>query len=857
MLDDVLPAGSVALLFMPRLTTMKRVLVCIVFSLAWLLTGTSWGQKVTSPAEYLGHPVGADFKLPAWKEVSGFYRQLAEQSPHVKLENVGKTTEGRDFLVAIISSSENLGRIEEIQSDARLIADPRDRTGKERRRALKRGRVVLFVTPSMHSTEVAATQMGMEFAWLLATSNEEPWRTARETTVVVLTPTLNPDGLDHVAAWYQKTVHTPHEETALPKLYQLYTGHDNNRDWFMLTQAETRMLSRLIYRQWHPQILWDVHQQGNLEERFFVPPFKDPLNANIEPLTVAGVNLIGNRAVLDLTRDGLTGIATGVSYDNWYVGGNRNVPTRHHIIGILTEAASANLASPVFQPISVLKNPLGVGKYDRSNRFISPWPGGWWRVRDIIDYEMAFGRSLLSSINREPKLWLSNAMLAAERSIERGRSGPRAWLIPSDNLDRSAVRRLTDALLETGVEIHVSRKAIEADGRTYPAGTLVLKADQPYGNYVKDLFELQTFPPEEMPYDTCGWTLPLLLGIRRVQVMAPLDAELVQIKTPDEAVAGFAGDPRTAMSRGELLSAADGEAWTKVVEDLRLGRSVKLATAGPQAGLFVRQSEDAAKAKESQSGITLDRLPRIGVYAPWTGNMDEGWLRWVLDHFRIPYVTVRNETLRAGRVRDVIDVLVIPNMASRGLDEGREPGTAPNELIGGLAPEGALAVEEFVRDGGRLVAWADACPWVIDLCRLPLIDVTKEAGAKEFSCPGSVLRGVVEQQHALHSLTAGLPHDVALFFDNSRGWREMTKGEMEKAGRAEHSVITLLSYAPTRLLFSGKIEKPEVVEGRAAWLSVRHGQGTIHLFGFSPHFRAWTQQTMHLLFRAMLLEEKS
>ena len=250
--------------------------------------------------------------------------------------------------------------------------------------------MVLFITPAMHSTEVAATQMGMEFAWLLATSEEEPWRTARQTTVVVMTPTLNPDGLDHVSEWYNKNVQTPYEGTALPKLYQYYTGHDNNRDWFMLTQAETRHLSRLIYQEWHPQILWDVHQQGNLEERMFVPPFKDPLNANIEPLTVAAVNLVGTRAVLDMTREGLTGIATGVSYDNWYVGGNRNVPTRHHIIGILTEAASANLASPVFQPASALKNPLGKGKYDRSNQFVDPWPGGWWRVRNIIDYELGF-----------------------------------------------------------------------------------------------------------------------------------------------------------------------------------------------------------------------------------------------------------------------------------------------------------------------------------------------------------------------------------------------------------------------------------------------------------------------------------
>ncbi len=826
-----------------------RQLTCWTFlAVLCLLVHPGWGQQVISPAEHLGHPVGADFKLPGWTIVSDYYRHLAKASPNVRLESVGKTTEGRDFLVATISSAENLARLDEIKRHAHVIADPRNRSEDERQQALANGRVVVFITPTMHSTEVAATQMGMEFAWLLATSNEEPWKTARQTTVVVITPTLNPDGLDHVSEWYHKTVHTPYEGASLPKLYQYYVGHDNNRDWFMLTQAETRHLSKLIYQEWLPQILWDVHQQGNAEERMFIPPFKDPLNPNIESLTVAGVNLLGNRAILDMTRDGLTGIVIGVSYDNWYSGGNRNVPTRHHILGILTEAASTNLASPVFQPASTLKSPFGKGKYERSNQFLSPWPGGWWRVRDIIDYELAFGRSLLGSVNREPRMWLTNAMQAAERSIERAKSGPQAWLITTDNQDKSAVRRLIDALLGTGVEVHVSREPFTADGRSYAAGTIVLRSDQPYGNYVKDLFELQKFPPDERPYDTCGWTLPLLMGVRRVEVIAPLEARLEQVRTAETAIAGLAGDSRTAKSDGKLLVAADGDTWTAIAAGLKSQQGVRFFAEGPQAGLFQRL--DATTKDEKVAGaISIERLPRIGVYAPWTGNMDEGWLRWTLDHFRIPFTTVRNETLRSGNLRELYDVLVIPDVASRSLEQGRETGSAPNELVGGLALEGALAVETFVREGGRLVAWGDACSWVVDQFRLPLVEVTDEAAARGFLCPGSVVRGVVEP----HSHTAGLPHDVALFFDSSKGWREMSRAELEKVERPTRQVRTLLRYAPNRLLLSGKIDKPEVVEGKSAWVVAGHGQGSIHLIGFSPHFRGWTQQTMHLLFRALFI----
>jgi hypothetical protein len=825
---------------------MKSLTYCFTFAVA-LGVNVAAAHEVTAPADYLGHAVGADFKLPDWKQVSGYYRRLADESPCVQLKLVGKTTEGRDFLVAIISSEANLARLDEIQQLAKVIADPRNRSKEERRRAINDGRVILFVTPTMHSTEVAGTQMGMEFAWKLATSDEEPWRSARDNTVVVITPTLNPDGLDHVSHWYRETVHTPYETSPMTKLYQFYTGHDNNRDWAMLTQLETRHLTRLIYREWLPQILWDVHQQGNTKERFFIPPYRDPLNPNLNALTVAGVGVIGNRAILDLTRDGLTGVATGVSYDNWFNGGNRGVPTRHHIMGILTEAASANLASPIYQARSTLKSPLGEGDYAPSHHFLVPWPGGWWRVRDIIDYELAFGRSLLASVNRERKFWLRNAMQAAERSIAQGNEGPRAWLIPNDNLDRSAVRRLVDALLETGVELHTATDAFTADGHSYPTGTIVIRRDQPYGNYVKDLFELQKFPAELKPYDICGWTLPLLLGVRRVEVMQPLEVKLSRLTTVDEAVKSFAGDPRVAGKEKKLLSASDADAWTAVVGDLQKGQSVGFVVREGEAGLFRRG------VKDEDGMIVLDKLPRIGVYAPWTGSMDEGWLRWVLDHFKIPFVTVRNETLRAGKLGDVIDVLLIPNVTRTQLNEGREAGSAPADIVGGLAPEGAIAVEEFVREGGKLAAWGGASGWVVDLLRLPLVEVTSEAKAKGFSCPGSVLRGRIET----HALTAGLPENIALLFDGGSAWRTATKAEIEKSKSPRVRFKQLLSYAPSHVLLSGKIDKAEVIEGQAAWIAAKYGHGDVHLFGFSPHFRGWTQQTMHLLFRAMFLTSSS
>ena len=789
----------------------------------------------TSPAEHLGRPVGADFELADWQEVSGYFLRLAQESPRVIVERVGTTTEGRDFLLAAISSEENLGRLDEIRAAARRLADPRGLADEERARVLAAARPILFVSIAMHSTETAAPQLGMELAHLLATSDEEPYASARRELVVLIAPCLNPDGLDRVVAWYRRTVGTPYEAEGLLELYQHYAGHDNNRDWFMLSQAETRIVTELLYSRWFPQVYWDVHQQGSSGERLFVPPYRDPLNPNLDPGVIAAIGQLGARALFDMTREGFTGVSTGVSYDMWWNGGNRNVPVRHNIAGLLTEAASVNLASPVFLRRTDLRAPRGLGDYAPSNRFPAPWPGGWWRLRDIIDYEHGFARSLLASLAREPRLWLENALAAAERAIEQGRTdAPAGWLVPSDEHDVAAVRRLMDALLLSGIELHVAEQPFEADGRPWPAGSIVIRRDQPYGQHVKDLFEVQRYPDGDPPYDVAGWTLPLLLGVRRVELVAAPEAILRRATTLDEALAGFRPPPEPP-----LLDARDGDSWRAAFRHLAQGGTLAFGDEGERVVLDLAAEGVAA--------------PRIGLYSPWSGSMDEGWMRWVFDTFEVPYVRVRNEMVRAGDLRDFLDVLVLPGPSTRTLDAGRTPGTVPAEFAGGLAPEGAGAIADFVHGGGRLVAVGDSAAWAIELLRLPLVDVTRGERAGDFSCPGSVVRVVPEDAG---DATLGLPPSLHVFFDRSAAWE--IEPEEERADEAEArgelpEVEVLLRYAPTRVLSSGWIRSPGTIAGRAAWVRADVGDGVVHLFGFRPQYRGWSQAAFALLFRALLL----
>ncbi len=789
-------------------------------------------QRITTPEEYLGRPVGGDFTLADWGEVSGYHRRLASQSPRVISERVGTTTEERPFLLTTIADEAGLAALDRHRALAALLADPRGASEARKREAVETARPILFISLGMHSSETSPPQFGMELAHRLATSEEEPYRSARERLIVCLIPCTNPDGLDRVVEWYRETVATPHESSRPLELYQHYTGHDNNRDWFALTQSETRIVTRLLYSEWFPQVYWDVHEQGSSRERFFVPPFRDPLDPNLDPAIIAGIDALGSRALYDMTRENLAGISTGVSYDMWWNGGNRNVPVRHNIIGLLTEAAGVRYGSPVFLPRERLGAPRGLEGYAPSNRFPLPWPGGWWRLRDVIDYEHAFARSLLASLAREPQTWLRGALEASQRAIEEGaRGAPRTWVIPSDNPDRGAVRRLVEILLLSGVEVHAAERELEADGRTWPAGSLVIFRDQPYGSYVKDLFEVQRYPGGDQPYDVAGWTLPHLFGVHRVEVMERVSVPLRRVVTAGDGLLGFA-------ARGEsgLLSSDDSDTWKTAFAELRGGRRLSFLEEGAGAGSFVLGAREAP-------ALALERMPRLGVYAPWSGSMDEGWLRWVLDAYEIPFTRVRNEMVRAGRLGELLDVLVIPSIRSSTLDQGRPQDTVPPRYEGGLDPEGAVAIEEFVRRGGTLVTIGRSSAWAVDLLELPLIDVTREPASEGFSCPGSVLRGVPREDR----LTRGLPDSLALFFSSSSAWR--IEPEAEPGGPT-----ALLALAPTRILLSGRIERPEVVEDRAVWVRAEHGRGRVHLFGFSPHFRAWSQQTFQLLFRAVLLD---
>ncbi|MFN0059020.1 MAG: M14 family metallopeptidase [Planctomycetota bacterium] len=833
-----------------------------------------------SPNEFLGRPICADFELADWEAIARYFRELDLASERIVVERVDGTTEGRDFLIAIISSEENLRNLPELKRKARRIADPRGLGATERAELLASARPFVFISCNMHSTEIASAEMSMQLAHELATSEAEPWKSARRELVVVLIPSVNPDGQDQVVKWYRQIRGTPFEAADLTELYQLYAGHDNNRDWFMLSLQETRIVTRLLYREWLPQVYWDVHQQGSKRERMFVPPFRDPLNPNLAPGVVCGIGALGARMLFDLTTEGLTGVSTGVTYDLWWAGGNRNIPLRHNMVGLLTEAASANLASPMFLPISELVAPRDIETgYRPSNRFPLPWPGGWWRVGDIAKYELAAARSLLASVAREPRTYLQITLDAAtEAAREKADDPPFAWLLTPDIRDRNALARLLNSLIESGVEVESAQAPFQADGLAYAAGTLIIRRAQPYGEYVKDLFEVQRYPDGPAPYDVAGWTLPLLLGVRRVEVITRFEVATQRATTVAAALAALPRAPRAALP-WPALDGLDGESFRGVIALLAAGVPVGQLRAAKEddvIGDFVVANEDEVRARAVLAPMQIElrsvvraekteafanstrplRLPRLGLYAPWTSSMDEGWTRWVLEHYELPYQRVRNEAIRAGRLNDWLDVLILPNISEETLRNGRREGSVFPRFAGGLEPEGLVAIEEFVRAGGVLITFEQSSDFAINLFALPLENVAAAKGDDGFKCPGSILRTVVVDDT---EWTAGFDNSQPVFFSDSRAYRIKAKEkDKEKEDLKKHPRIdTLLRFPESSVLLSGWVKKPDQIAGAGAWLTASIDAGRVHLFSFRPQYRSWSQTTFKMLLRAILHPPKN
>ncbi len=844
---------------------------------------------IPTPEQFLGFRVGADNKLARWDKIVEYMRLVADGSPRVKVRDLGPTTQGNPFIAVEVGSADTMAHLDRFkQLERRLYFQGGAPSPAERDEIFRSGKAVVLVTCNIHSTEIGSSQMALELVHRLATEDSPLVRKILDNVILVLVPSLNPDGEIMVVDWFNRNLGTEYEASPLPWLYQPYTGHDNNRDMYMFTQKESQLTARLLWHDWFPAVWLDEHQQGPAGPRIFVMPATDPINPNVHPLVYRWNGILGQSQAAALEAEGKNGIIYNSTYTNYWEGAMAWSGWWHNEVGLLTEVASVRVAAPTEQRRAVPGAPPAPEEERRGGRpqadtlgplpaprditprtvYPRPWMGGRWTLRDIVDYEMIATMGLLETAADERETLLRQVYEVNRATVEGADlKGVAAIIIPvSSQFEPRAAVRLAERLQMGGVEVWRAGAAFDADGRRYEAGTLVVPMTQVFARYAKDLLEKQTYPevrltptsPPVPPYDVTAWSLGMQMGASVVfaKSAVPDAAKLEKLSGAPTLAGDVKGGglrvafdyrgPDSAIAINRLLKAGASVAFE------RAGTTdTVLVTGAPRTlldelaagfGVQFRQA-DAAREPARKAAPLPIKAPRIGLYQPWTANIDEGWTRWVLEQWEFAPKTLHNADVRAGRLRQQYDAIVIADQRPRDILEGNTAKSTRPEYRGGIGDEGLQALEAFVADGGTLVLLGASTDLAIDRWPIPVRDVKRDLPRDEHSAPGTIVRVEVD---TANPLGYGMPADALGFYNNSPFFDV-------SAGFASQRVSVVARYPNTDLVASGWMKGEDLMAGRAAIVEVEMNPGRLVLFGLRPQHRAQTQATFPLLFNALYL----
>ncbi|MDH3270062.1 MAG: M14 family zinc carboxypeptidase [Gemmatimonadota bacterium] len=879
-----------------RAVSHARLVIVAGLAFASPLAASPLHAQVPTPESVLGFPVGADFELATYEQSLAYFQRLDAASDRVELREIGSTSFGRPWYIALISSEENLRDAERYREIARRLAYPEPgMTDADARALAAEGKAIVHIDGGLHASEVAHAQHTIQLAYDLVTGDDDPEiRQILDDVILVLWFSINPDGQTMVSDWYYSNLGTPYEVASTPFLYQKYIGHDNNRDGYMINQIESRVVTR-VDRHWEPQIIYNHHQSSPFPTRIWIPPFAEPISPNVHPLMWRTVNLIGMSMAQALEERGQKGaVHMGSGFDNWYPGFMDHANNFHNVASFLTETALYRYATPHFYTIGDF--PQDQRDLRPQSLYASPWEGGWWRVGDAVDYMITASISVLDVAAKYKEDLLFNRYQAARDVTEQYRSAPPyAFFIPQDQRDPVAAVEMLRRLAFNGIDVHRLSAPVTFDGVTHAAGTWVIAMDQPNANFVRQLFAVQDYPdlreypegPPEQPYDVSGWTLPYQFDVRVVEARTPLGAdvrgalEMIQaealpwnaegdaqpwdsppgvgfdshpvargIVPPEGRISGGGGalvldaaenNGYKALSRawaeGARVGFRPGAAATEEGEAGTSGAWTIEGLSGAQRGALV--SELRLQASAGSAGSPVAR-PRVGLYRPWNASMDEGWTRWLFEMYEVGFASLRNADVRAGELRARYDVIVLADIGARSIVEGFAKGSVPARYEGGIGQEGVRALEAFVRAGGTLVTINGSSQFAIDNLHLPVRNVVREVEREEYFVGGAIVELLVDPSHPVMS---GMPERAKVFVGSSPVFTTEEGFEGRVFAKYPENGSPLLS---------GYFLGEELVNGYGAAVEVEHGQGRVVLLGMRPQWRGQPFGTFKVLFNAAL-----
>jgi hypothetical protein len=841
------------------------VLILVLSSFAQAQEKAKSGTVLT-PSAFLGFEVGADRKLADYRQIASYFKALAAASPRVEIQVLGKTTLGEDMFMAVISTPENLANKAKYKEIARKLADPRGLTSQQIDQLAHDGKTIFLLTCNIHSTEIGSSQMSMEWAYNLATSQDPEILRRLNDSIVLLIPSLNPDGETMVTEWYRKYLGTKYEGGEMPYLYHHYVGHDDNRDWFMLTQIETKNVNRMVYHEWFPQFWLDEHQMGENGPRIYIPPNADPVAKLVNPLVHRGNNLMGAAMGWRLEEAGKSGVIFGYSFDAYWPGGTRNTGWWKNMYGVLTEVASARIATPIeIESTELQGGGKGLTTYEQQINFPNPWPGGTWRLRDIMDYELLVSGAALETVSKYRQELLRGVATMATQAVQT--ADPNIyWRIPMDGQrDPVTATRLAALLLEHGVEVrwHADKKLF------------LIPTAQPYGRFVDEMMGIQRYPEVRPaansgilePYDVAAWSLPLMMGVKAERVSITPDVQnsslLFQgVTWPAGGLAStgkyytIAAHQNNVFALANAMQAAGGQVFlsqkTNETPEFIFAANPQLAANAEKLHLQLQPRADLPQ------GATPLRQVRVALYKPYIPSHDEGWTRFLLEQYGFKLKSIENKEVKAGNLNNSYDVIILPDTTREVIVDGKEGRGGffeefPPEYAGGIGKDGLHALRDFVDKGGTLITLANASDVIYgEEFNLPVRNALASGGAtagraatttSDFNIPGSLLRVYVDTNHPVG---AGMPDEIAAFVDSPIAFQTSAPPP-----DIQRSVIAWYPDDAKDILVSGYAHGAERLQRKAAAVSFTRGKGKIVMFGFRVQHRAQTEGTFQLLFNAI------
>lgn len=862
---------------------MKKVYSLLILSGLSLLLLTGFAslkaQVIPAPEDILGFKVGADYHLINYTQAIDYLKKVASVSDRIKLMEMGKTTLGRPMYYAVISSPDNLANLEKYREIIKKLSLARDLSPEEAQKLSEQGKAVVYIDGGLHATECAPAQHLVQLAYdLVSAKDAKTLNILNE--VICLLVFANPDGMDMVAEWYQKNLGTPYEVSPLPYLYHFYAGHDNNRDSYISNLKETQNINKLVNQDWYPVILYNHHQTAPFPARIWIPPNSEPTNPNVHPLIVRWQNLIGSAMGAAFDAEGKEGAISRIVFDTWYPGYVTQVVDSHNIISILTETALYRYATPRFYTVKDF--PPEYQDLTMSAFYPSPWKGGWWRLKDAVDYCLTASKAVLEVAAKYRQELLYNKYKMARDVMARfQKEPPYAWIIPQNQTDPGNMALLLNRMILLGIEVYEAQEEFTCDGILYPKGTLLIPMNQPFALFAKNMFEEQHYPDlrkypdlwqglvssrklEGAPieaYDMMGWTLPYQFNVKVLAANTPVSVKMTLVKNVTLPAGKIEGSGRAAFLLDHSQNASfiainrifkqNGKiSWAKksfTYDGKTYPEGTIIASSINREFMDRLAKELCLKIQACSSKPPVEtyevRAPKVGIYQSWVAVEDEGWTRFVLDEHEFSYQVLHDADIRAGNLAVQYDTIILPDHYSPELIvNGYQKGTMPPDYIGGLTSHGVNNLKEFVRQGGTLIFMNTTCNLATGEFKPPVRNVLEKAKKEEFNCVGSILQAEFDLSHPI---AYGMQNPQPIVFADSCAFDVFPSFGQKPSPRI------VAKYSADNLLLSGWIYGEKLIQQKAAIVEVPMEKGRLILLGFPVQFRAQPRGTFKLLFNSI------